>query len=337
MLLNNIFNLVHGKQEDQLSANFGFVLKSNPKILNAFLTKLGIRLTRKELKDVDIETQTTYEGGQSRIDLHILIPNRFLIFLESKIFLAPKVGKQLKKYSEILKQKQNQYEGFKLVYVNKFPVAKESQQILRSKLGLGPEEFHIFSWEDLIKFTQPFRHKEIIKLFNEYIGDSMFNKKVISEQKIKNTIDVLAIYTNSAFWSLTLKKNIAVQYNSAPDARYIAFHRTHIPGKELGMSKRRFISAITHIAEVESTEKNVPRMQMLVGLSVKERQYLLSHMQKRGADLKGVHKVYILKAGSLVPLAHPILSEGAGPQVNYRTSTTALLHAKTSKDLRKNK
>ena len=85
MLVENIFNLVHGKQEDQLSSSFGFILKNNKPILKKFLDHIGIRLTDKELKTVDIETQTTYNSGESRIDLHLLVPNRFLIFLESFI------------------------------------------------------------------------------------------------------------------------------------------------------------------------------------------------------------------------------------------------------------
>ena len=81
--LKNIFSLVRGKQEDQLSIDFGFVLKNYPKILDVFLRKIGISLSKKELKVVDIETQTTYNSGESRIDLHIEAPNRFLIFIES--------------------------------------------------------------------------------------------------------------------------------------------------------------------------------------------------------------------------------------------------------------
>lgn len=80
MLVDNIFSLIHGKQEDQLSSSFGFILKNNRRVLNKFLDQINIRLTNKELKVVDIETQTTYNSGESRIDLHLLVPNRFLIF-----------------------------------------------------------------------------------------------------------------------------------------------------------------------------------------------------------------------------------------------------------------
>ena len=51
MLVNNIFNLVNGKQEDQLSASFGYILKNNIKILDSFLRTLGIILSKKELKE----------------------------------------------------------------------------------------------------------------------------------------------------------------------------------------------------------------------------------------------------------------------------------------------
>jgi hypothetical protein len=46
--LNNIFSLVKGKQEDQLSIDFGFVLKNYPKILDIFLRKIGIFLNKKD-------------------------------------------------------------------------------------------------------------------------------------------------------------------------------------------------------------------------------------------------------------------------------------------------
>ena len=58
-------------------------------------------------------------------------------------------------------------------------------------------------------------------------------------------------------------------------------------------------------------------------------------MHEKNADLKGVHKQYIFKPGSLRKLAHEIPSVGAGPMVKYKTTLGELLHAKTTKDLRK--
>ena len=86
MQVDNIFKLInkYRAEEDQLSAGFGFILQNNRKILDTFLRKLGIRLSAKELKQVDIETQVSYDFGSSRIDLQLTIYNNFLVFLESK-------------------------------------------------------------------------------------------------------------------------------------------------------------------------------------------------------------------------------------------------------------
>lgn len=329
MLVDNVFSLIHGKQEDQLSSSFGFILKNNKQILNKFLDQINIRLSGKELKAVDIETQTTYNSGESRIDLHLLVPNRFLIFLESKIVTAPKIDAQLLKYSKILNKNRGNYEGVRLVYVNKFPLRKEDLEKLRHRLGLRPKEFFFFSWEDVLNLTRLAQNKETIKLFNNYIGDSMFSKKIIDEQKIKNVVDVLVILTRPAFMDLHKYKNMAVQINGAPDAHYIAFQET---GRPNGLR-----SAITHIAEVEYTENNVPRKEMLRGLPKKVKKALLDHMRARKADLNGVHKQFIFKPNSFKKLAREIPSVGAGPMVKYKTTMGDLLKAQTTKDLRRNK
>jgi hypothetical protein len=54
MLTDNIFKLLKkvSKDEDQLSASFGFLLKEDLDILRNFLNKLGIQLTKQELKRV---------------------------------------------------------------------------------------------------------------------------------------------------------------------------------------------------------------------------------------------------------------------------------------------
>lgn len=329
MLVGNIFSLIHGKQEDQLSSSFGFILKNNRPILKKFLEHINIRLTEKELKAVDIETQTTYDSGESRIDLHLLIPNRFLIFLESKIVTAPKIDAQLLKYSKILNKNRGNYEGVRLVYVNKFPLRREDLEKLRHRLRLRHNEFFFFSWEDVLNLTSVAKNKETIKLFSNYIGDSMFSKKIIGEQKIKNVVDVLVVLTRPAFMEIHRRKNMAVQINGAPDAHYLAFQETGRPNGQR--------SAITHIAEVEYTENNVPRKDMLKGLPIKVQQSLLAHMKARNADLNGVHKQYVFKPGSFKKLAREIPSVGAGPMVKYKTTMGDLLRAETTKDLRKKK
>lgn len=319
MQVSNIFNLVNGKQEDQLSASFGFILKNDIKILDSFLRTLGIILNRKELKIADIETQATYDSGESRIDLHILIPNRFLIFLESKIFLSPKIDRQLIKYSKILNNKRNQYEGLRLVYVNKYPATSVDIERIRVKLKLKPKEFSFFSWEDLIKLTKPIENKEIIKLFKEYIGDSMFNKKIIKEQKIKNIPEVLVLFTDPDFWQLSRKKNIAVQRNSAQDAQYVAFLRVR-RGKGIK-------SAITHIARVEYTETNIPIKKSFSGFPK-----LIKRSKEKKWNKPGIHKQYHLE--KIESLAHEIIHNSNKGMVKFRTTLGELLRAKTTKDIR---
>ncbi len=56
----NVFSLVHhfGDEEDQLSANFGFILKSNEKLIPEFLKLLGLPVhtySSKDIKSIDIE------------------------------------------------------------------------------------------------------------------------------------------------------------------------------------------------------------------------------------------------------------------------------------------
>lgn len=52
MLTDNIFKLLkkNSKDEDQLSAAFGFLLKEDPEILSNFLNKFGIFLSKNDLK-----------------------------------------------------------------------------------------------------------------------------------------------------------------------------------------------------------------------------------------------------------------------------------------------
>lgn len=322
--LNNIFSLVRGKQEDQLSIDFGFVLKNYPKILDVFLRQIGISLNKKELKVVDIETQTTYNSGESRIDLHIEVPNRFLIFVESKIVIAHNIDKQLRKYSKILDKERTRFEGVRLVYINKYPISNEKKKIITAKLRLKCEEFSVFSWEELLRLTKPCENKEIIKLFNEYIGDSMNNKKYIGDQKIKNIKEVLVVFTNPAFWELTKKKNIAVQRNAAPDARYVAFLRTG----RTDNNGRHIKSAITHVARVQSIESYVPIKEAFSGFSK-----LLKRAHERGWDSKrDTHKHYNLEG--IVTLAHEIPHLGNKGMVNFSTTLGELLKAKSTKDIR---
>jgi len=329
MLVDNIFKLVNkfSAEEDQLSANFGFLLKNEKLILDEFFKKINIGIQKKDLKLTDIETQVPYDSGKSIIDLQCSVPNKFLIFLESKIVTTKLevIFKQLNKYRKILDQNRAEYEKIRLIYVNKYPISKSQKITLRKRLKLKESEFYFFSWEDLLNLIQASKQKPLTKLFNNYIGDSMFNKKIIKEQKIKDVAEVLVIFTNPYFWEMSQQKYIAVQKNGSPDARYIAFLRTNLPNRQR--------SKITHIAEVEYTESNVPRKDMMKGLKLSTRKKFLDHMNSRNQDLAGTHKQYVLKNGSIKSLPMSIEHFGPGPQVKFKTTMGKLLLAKTTRDI----
>jgi len=326
MLVNNIFGLVNkfSKEEDQISASFGFILKNNRRILNSFLRSMKVNLSRNELKKVDIETQVPYDSGKSRIDLQLTIYDNFLVFVESKLYKnVESIYAQLKKYCKILGKKRPEYNNrIRLVYVNKQLVGKDLIEKLRLWLGLSRNEFFFFSWEDLIRLTEGYSNKEVIKLFREYVGDTMYSRKLIREQKIKDIVEVLVVYTTPLFWELAQRKGIAVQRNATPDARYIAFLRTHRgPGRP---------SAITHIAEVKYTESNVPQR-----ISYKGFPKLIKRCRERGHALEGTHKHYVL--GQIIELSKEIphkKGEGSKGQVNFRTKMSELLRVKSVGEIR---
>lgn len=328
MLVNNIFQLIYkfGSKEDQISAAFGFLLKNNPKILNNFLNRIKISLEPKEFRKVDIETQVTYVFGEkSKIDLQLKIYGKFLIFIESKLYkiekgnFDDKIYVQLSKYKNILKLKKPEYNGIiKLVYINKQPIRRENFIKLRDELKLSKNEFFFFCWEDLIKLTENSLKSEIVKQFKEFVGDTMYAKQTMEEQRIKEVDEILVVFTNPVFWELAQKKNIAVQKNSAPNAQYIAFLRTH-RGKGLRSG------AITHIAQVKYTESYVPREITSKGFPA-----LIEHYQKRGIDPKSTHKHYAL--GKIFRLSREIpLKKGEKQkgQVYFSTKMSELLHAES--------
>jgi len=335
MITDNIFKLVNkfSSQEDQLSAAFGFMLRNNSEIMSVFLKTVGVDAHRKLIKEVDVETQVAYDSGKSRIDLQIIVPDSFLIFCESKITSIKHraIYQQLRKYREILYSKKSEFNrGVKLIYIGKYRIGAKEIEQLRKDLRLTEAEFYFFCWEDLIKITSSKRKKELVKLFHDYIGDSMHNKKIIEEQKLKNVAEVMVVFTKPEFWKMTLQKNIAVQKNNTPDTQYIAFLRTHLPNKER--------SKITHIAKVEYTENDVPRSKMLEGLSKELVRKFNLHAKSRPYSFdEGTHKVYTLKKGSITELLHPIEHDAQGLIVKFRTTLSELLKSKTTKEMKKGK
>jgi|TARA_B100001964_G_scaffold150903_1_gene166058 hypothetical protein len=331
MKVNNIFDLVNkfSKEEDQISAAFGFILSYSPKILNKFLCKLNIRLTKKELKNVDIETQVTYESGESIIDLQLTTYDNFLIFLESKLYKNEKhIVIQLRKYAKVLNSIKDQYKGkVRLVYVNKFPITDDKLERIRSQLRLKNAEFYFLSWETLIQVVEEFSNKEIIKLFRNYIGDTMYSKRIINEQKIKDVVEVLIIHTNEENWDLIDKKKIAVQGNGTPDAKYIAFYRT----QRKDSKGKKIRQAITHIAEVVSTQTNVKRSEIIKGVPKLKTWY-----ESTNRDLNGTHKHYNL--GEIIELAKEIpfiKGKKSIGQVKFKTKMSELLRVTNISELKK--
>lgn len=339
MLTDNIFKLLKkvSKDEDQLSASFGFLLKEDPEILSNFLNKLGISLSKKELKQIDIEALVPYvfNSRTGIIDLQLELSGKFIIFLESKIVPTKidRILKQIKPYNSILRSKEAEYEnGTRLVYVAKDQISKKQITFLAKQLNRPKKEFLFFSWENLLGLTTHCKRKNrrVIELFNNYIGDTMHSKKIIGDQKVKNISDVLVIFTTPYFWEMSLQKNIAVQKKSSPDARYIAFLRTHL-NNEKGKRER---SGITHIAEVEYTLLR-PEADMLKGLDKNTKSSLTRHMKARDVDFASLHKVYVLKPGSIKELEHKIEHYGPGPMVKFSAKMSDLLCAKTTRDIKK--
>lgn len=331
MKVDNVFNLLNkfDKEEDRISAGFGFLLSNNKKLLKHFCGKIDIALSRKELGEVDIETQVAYDSGKSRIDMQLTIYGRFLVFLESKIVKNENaIIKQLNKYAGILNSLRDQYDDrVRLIYVNKFPIDDNKKENILSQIRLDRDKLYLFSWEDLLKMSQQHRKGEIYKQFKTYIGDRMFSKRVMKEQRIKDVVEALVIHTNEENWKLIQKKKIAVQSNGTPDAQYLAFYRTHRKDKD-GKSMRQ---AITHIAEVLSTETNVPRSEIVKGVPELEEWY-----KKKGYDPKGSHKHYNL--GKLIKLEREIpFIKGGKPigRVKFKTKMSELLRAKTISDLKR--
>jgi len=331
MRTDNIFHLLNrfGNREDQISASFGVVLGANPPVLLALLRLLRIPtkgLTKKDLKLIEVETQvshTTKEDEHSRIDLQLRLPGRFIVFLESKLGTTAVGRNQLGKYATILRAEREMYDHTRLVLVTQFDRRDEGEEWaerLRATAGLRPGEFRYIRWEEVRRLVEETttngRTAFLNKLFLNYMGDMMSDKKVIKDQVIGRVPEVLIISTDPDWWELTLKEHIACQNNQATDARYVAFYRTKPE------------SAITHFAEVEWTEKNVPN----------EYTYRnFPKIKKKGKERRWLgkpHKVYHLK--ELVELPIPIRKRrGASATIRGRVVKTMseLLNARYLDDL----
>ncbi len=330
MRTDNVFHLLNrfGNQEDQISAGFGVILQVNRPVLLRLLNLLRIptrSLTRKDLELIDVETQVSYTGKEderSRIDLQIWLPGKFVIFLESKLGNTALGKNQLGKYAAILKNEREMFDYVRLVLATQFDRSEEGEKwakTARAKAGLKLDEFSYLRWEEIRLLVERTggngKTSFLNKLFLSYVGDMMSDKKVIKDQVIRKVPEVLIISTDPDWWDLTVREGIACQKNNTPDARYIAFYRTEP------------VSAITHVAEVEWTEKNVPNDRTY-------RKY--PRLQKKLRDRRSLgqpHKVYHLK--ELVELPMHIRKRPGKPPIREKAFKTMseLLSARYVDDL----
>ena len=329
MDVQNVFDLVghFGKEEDQLSASFGFILRNNEDILEKFLKRIGIHeIPKKEWNNIDIETQVSRGiDKQSYIDLQLKLNGHFLIIVESKLQVTKFGEDQLEKYAEELKYEREKDSEhlvkIRLVCITQFDRRIEVEEKftrLREIYQLHDDETQYMRWNEILEWVKDKNQnypspetKFINKLFIKYVGDRMTDTKKTDEQRVKDIEEVLIVSTNSDWLRLTEKEHKAIQDNSCQNAQFIAFYQT------------RPVGAITHIAKVKWTEKNILRNEVL-----QDYPKLREDQEKKGNKLC---KVYHIE--ELVPLLHPIPSTRIGVRDRMYTTVPELLKAKTLEDL----
>lgn len=316
--VDNIFDLVHhfGNEEDQVSANFAFILGINKNFLTHFLNNcLKLKFAPKDIRKINIETQVEYPAtknakDESKIDIQITLENKFFIIIESKIWNNKPIKEQLLKYATILHRNAEKNEGMgiynqvRLVLITQMDETVLFRNIKDGIIRAGTleeGEFHYFRWTMLKELFQMHRSnggkKFINDLFMKYLGDKMADKRVINDRKIKDVKEVLLHVTDDVWWDRVQRTKSVCEGNSAPDALYVAIYET---------SAR----AITHVGKVEYTERYVPARQICEDYpKIKERAI------KKGW-INELLKVYHLK--ELLPLPEPLEYKGGRRKSSYK-------------------
>lgn len=263
MRVDNIFNLVHhfGSEEDQVSACFTFILKINEKVFQEFLESIGIHVNRQELRRIDIKTQVNY-NGIGRIDIHIMLKNKFIVFIESKIWGRKPNGQQLNKYAKVLEGIRQEYgNDVRLVLITHLDREEMFSEISK-EIPLSANEKYHYRWKDLQEIIERSyasgQRRFINRMFLNYIGDKMKDVKIIEDQQIKDVEEIIIVSTTPEFWEINKSRLFCTQAmkKGASNAQYVAFYRTSP------------VSAVTHIAKVIKTESNVPVAEIYENTSI---------------------------------------------------------------------
>jgi hypothetical protein len=241
--------------------------------------------------------------------------------MESKLGNTTVGTNQLNKYTSILRSERANYDHIRLVLITQFDRAAEAEQWRRrltTGTGLGPGGFGYLRWEDVRRLVEDTKtHGEtalVNRLFLQYVGDMMSDKKTMKDQLIGKVSEVMVVATDLDWWDLAIRRHIAVQANGTPDAHYVAFYRVKPE------------AAITHIAEVESTETNVLSRDLFRDVPA------LRKRAKQRGWFDRPQKVYRLK--EIVPLAFPIRRRGrAAVRVKMFKTMSQLLKARYLEDL----